>query len=181
MYSLCDSVHLSGSLCRCRVVWDSVLLLRCLGLSISFVLSGCLYSWVLSGLTLYGFTAVLCISHNIGWSLLFSEGLGNRPAAQAARADPSWWNSSNRQTPPTSAKSSLLLNQQCDWDVLLDLECPKPVGSSLFYDWKSNLKPFGRGGFLGRKRMNQLVNQSVTEVFVEQPLALPGSAKHLRH
>ena len=26
--------------------------------------------------------------------------------------------------------------------------------------------------------MNELINQSVTEVFVEQPLALPGSSKH---
>ena len=31
----------------------------------------------------------------------------------------------------------------------------------------------------GRKRLTDLINQSVTEVFEEQPLASPGSAKHM--
>ena len=31
----------------------------------------------------------------------------------------------------------------------------------------------------GRKRLTDLINNSVTEVFVEQPLASPGSAKYM--
>ena len=54
---------------------------------------------------------------------------------------------------------------------------------SLFYDWKHQLKPFGRGGTVnpGEEKGHLLtylksINESVTMVFVEQPLALPKSA-----
>ena len=46
---------------------------------------------------------------------------------QAADADPSQCNSPNMPTPPTLAKLPKNVNQQCDFDVLWDLECPKPV------------------------------------------------------
>ena len=49
---------------------------------------------------------------------------------------------------------------------------------SLFDNLKSYLKPFGRGGVLKLwEEKDRSINQSVTEVFVEQPLSLPGSAK----
>ena len=32
---------------------------------------------------------------------------------------------------------------------------------------------------MGDKRITQLMNQSITEVFVEQPLASPGPAKNM--
>ena len=41
-----------------------------------------------------------------------------------------------------------------------------------------SLKPFGRGGAVKLwEEKDRSINQSVTEVFVEQPLSLPGSAK----
>ena len=55
---------------------------------------------------------------------------------------------------------------------------------SLLYDWKHNLKPFGRGGAIkplhyigGKGPLTDLNNELMTSVFVEQTLALPRSAK----
>ena len=62
----------------------------------------------------------------------------------------------------------------------MDLKCPKPVWHSLVYDWKSYLKPFGRGSFVkSGEEKDELVNEWVTKVFVEQPLASHGSAKQI--
>ena len=103
--------------------------------------------------------------------------IGKSLAAHVEGADPFRCNSSNRQTPPNSAKLPQLWKQQCDWDVILDLECPEPVWPSLCCDWKSYFKLFGRGSFLKCwEEKDGSVNESVTEVFVEQSLALPGSA-----
>ena len=90
--------------------------------------------------------------------------LEKKPAAQAAGADPSRCNSSNRQTQPTSANLLKPMTQQWDWDVLLDIECPKLVRHSLFYDWRSYLKPFGRGGFINSwEEKDELVNELINQ------------------
>ena len=49
----------------------------------------------------------------------------------------------------------------------------------LFYTWKSYLKPFRRGGAVKLwEEKDDLINELINyEVFVEQPLASPGSAK----
>ena len=55
---------------------------------------------------------------------------------------------------------------------------------SLCHDWKHHFQPFGRDGavkifYLKDESINQSVNELITEMFVEQPLALPGSANDL--
>ena len=51
------------------------------------------------------------------------------------------------------------------------------VWYGLFYNWKSYLQPFGHGGAVKScKEKDDWINQRVTEVIVEQPLASPGSA-----
>ena len=52
---------------------------------------------------------------------------GNKPATQAASADPFLCNSTNLQTFTRSAQLLLLLNQRCFMYFLLDLEFPGPV------------------------------------------------------
>ena len=52
---------------------------------------------------------------------------------------------------------------------------------SLLYDWKHHLKPFGLGGAVKpEEEEDQRLIESITTLFVERPLALPGSAKHKR-
>ena len=53
---------------------------------------------------------------------------------------------------------------------------------SILY-WKSYLKPFGPGGAVKLweekdDRLTDLINQLITKLFIEQSLALPGSAKN---
>ena len=43
--------------------------------------------------------------------------------------------------------------------------------------WKHLLQPFGRGGAEKPFEEEHLIAERMTTVFVEQPLALPGSAK----
>ena len=59
----------------------------------------------------------------------------NKHAVQAAGADPSWCNSTNRQ----NCKIAVTLNQIFDVDVLGDIECPKPVDHILFFYYKTCL------------------------------------------
>ena len=94
------------------------------------------------------------------------------------RADPSQCNSTNRQNPPIQS------NGRNFWtnDVLWDLEYPKPVKHSLLYDWKYHLQPLGRDGAIQPLKekgdlVTNLINEWITTVFVEQPLASPGLLK----
>ena len=49
----------------------------------------------------------------------------------------------------------------------------------IFLSWKSYLYSFGRGGALKLwEEKDQSLNEWITEVFVEQPLASPGSANY---
>ena len=55
------------------------------------------------------------------------------------------------------------------------------MGHSLFYKWKRYLQQYGRGGAVKSReekgqQIYRLIIQSVTELFVEQPMASPGSA-----
>ena len=45
------------------------------------------------------------------------------------------------------------------------------------------MQPLGRGGAVQifSKTITELINQLITEVFVEQPLAPPGSAKNIEN
>ena len=57
-----------------------------------------------------------------------------------------------------------------------DLECPKPVRFSLFYDWKSYLSTFGRGGFVkAGEEKDEKVNQFINDGGVCR--AAPGLAE----
>ena len=49
---------------------------------------------------------------------------------------------------------------------------------SLGFFVQSNRQPLGRGGAQRYFQKLHLINQLVIKVFVEQPLALPGSAKN---
>ena len=60
----------------------------------------------------------------------------NKPAAQAAGADPSQWSSTSRQNPPIQLNRPNFLNQYSNFDALQDLESLKKCQYSLFYDWK---------------------------------------------
>ena len=76
----------------------------------------------------------------------------NKPAAQAADADPSGFRISIQ--------------------ILTSL---------FFYDWKLHLPPLGRGGAVKifSQTITELINLFMTKVFVEQPLASPGSANNI--
>ena len=59
------------------------------------------------------------------------------------------------------------------------------VQCCLFYDWRHRLKPIfawprrkGVGIKRATQKLNQLVNELITRMFVEQPLALPGSGNY---
>ena len=58
------------------------------------------------------------------------------------------------------------------------LKGPKSVYYILSYDWLRYILPLGlaKVGSQLRKRMNELVNELMTTVFVELPLASPWSA-----
>ena len=52
--------------------------------------------------------------------------------------------------------------------------------TSSIYNWKTYLQPFGRGGAVKLweekdQLLNEWINQLITKLFEEQPLALPGS------
>ena len=49
----------------------------------------------------------------------------------------------------------------------------------MFYKWKHHFKPFGRDSTVKIFELkDESINEWVTKVFVEQPLASPGSAKY---
>ena len=52
--------------------------------------------------------------------------------------------------------------------------------NSPFYDWKHHLQPLWRGSAVKifAQRISDSMNEWITKVFVEQPLALPRSAKN---
>ena len=63
----------------------------------------------------------------------------------------------------------------CDLYALQDLKSSKKNLHGIFYDWMHHLQPSGLGGAV--KIFSQRMNELITEVSVEQPLVLPGSAK----
>ena len=71
--------------------------------------------------------------------------------------------------------------QWCDFDILCNLECPKPAFQhSLFDDWMQHFKPFGLRSAVNTdfKRcyiLTVIMNKLMTTLFVEQPLASLGS------
>ena len=75
----------------------------------------------------------------------------------------------------------MALTFQPDFDALQDLEMSWSLWHSLFHNWKSYIYPFGRGGAVNMlEEKDRSLTEWITEVFVEQPLASPGSAKYLK-
>ena len=68
-----------------------------------------------------------------------------------------------------SSKITVTFKPTLNFDILYNLRFPKPVQESLFYDWQRRKHRGGRG----------LITHLTTTVFVEQPLALPGSANNI--
>ena len=60
-----------------------------------------------------------------------------------------------------------ILNVQNLWDIVF------------FVDWKHHLKPFGQGcAVKAGEEKDELANESMTTLFVGQPLDFPRSAKY---
>ena len=72
-----------------------------------------------------------------GTTLLYK----NKPAAQAAGADPFRCIANNRQNP--QILKNWYWNQYYNFYILYFLECPKPMPHIIFYDRKHHFKPFG--------------------------------------
>ena len=83
------------------------------------------------------------------------------------------------QNYPPPAKLPELLNQSCNFEILRDLECPKPVKHSLFYEWLHYILLFGRGSAMKKVEEDgySISELQITTVFAERRLAFPRSAK----
>ena len=92
-------------------------------------------------------------------------------------AYPSRFNSMNSQINPVSNTPGTFEPMMQFW-YHWDLEC-----YSVFYDWKHLLKPFQFGGAVKLREkdgdlLNKWMNDLLTKVFVEQPLATSVSPNY---
>ena len=88
------------------------------------------------------------------------------------------------ETPPIgknhqSSKIAVTFEQMSKFKILQDLEYPKAVQHSLFYNCLPYILPFGLDNTINtageeEDSFNELL---LTTVFVEQPMASPGCAK----
>ena len=89
--------------------------------------------------------------------------------------EPSRCNSTRSPNPPIQQYRH---NQLGNFDVIWDLECPKPAKHSRFYIWKSILYPVGCSSAvtLGENKLSVSIsrNEWFITVFIKQPLVFPG-------